>query len=320
MTVLPSTEATSRTTETGVRVIDYEGSPYRREFWENADRSYEDAVERLALRRLLPVRGQRLVDVGAGFGRLANEYAGYHQVVLFDYSRTMLRQAVERWGHDSRFVFVVGNVYQMPFRAESMDTVVMIRVMHHLEQGLQALRQIDTLLRPNGVSLLEYANKRNLKAVVRHALGQQTWSPHEQEPVEFVEMNFNFHPAWMQTQLAHTNLECEERYGVSHFRIPWLKRMVPGHWLAHFDSHWFRWGGHYPLAPSVFLRVVKQMAEPGLQTPSGAQDKFPAWLCCPYCEPGGLVQAETSLLRCEDCGRDYVRQQGIWDFKATVTG
>ncbi len=42
----------------------------------------------------------------AGFGRLADLYRGYEQVVLFDYSRTLLEEAAERWGDDERFVFV----------------------------------------------------------------------------------------------------------------------------------------------------------------------------------------------------------------------
>ncbi len=318
MTVLPDTEAATRSPAAVARVIDYEHSPYRTEFWETVDRSYEDAVERLALRRLLPVQGQRLVDLGAGFGRLANEYAGYRQVVLFDYSRTMLEQAVARWGHDPRFVFVAGNVYQMPFRPASMNTVVMIRVMHHLEQSLQALRQIDTILCPNGVSLLEYANKRNLKAVVRHALGRQSWSPHAREPVEFVEMNFNFHPAWMQAQLAHTNLVCETRYGVSHFRVPWLKRLVPGAWLAALDSCGFRWGGHYPLAPSVFLRTIKSGPASTSAPVAAAADPLPTWLRCPHCPVRTLVQPAASLLHCPGCSRQYARRHGIWDFRDTA--
>ncbi len=312
MTVLPPAA--------DVRVIDYEHSPYRTEFWENADRSYEDAVERLALRRLLPKQGQRLVDVGAGFGRLANEYAGYRQVVLFDYSHTMLQQAVERWGHDPRFVFVAGNIYQMPLRPASVDTLVMIRVMHHLEQSLLALRQIETVLRSDGVSLLEYANKRNLKALFRHAVKRQAWSPYAPEPVEFIDMNFNFHPSWMQTQLARAHLRCEERYGISHFRVPGLKRLVPGHRLARLESHGFRWGGRYPLAPSVFLRVVKQEVPPVRRMHAVEPDALSSWLRCPHCPDGPLVAAEAHQLRCRDCDRVYVRQQGIWDFRSVATG
>lgn len=55
-------------------IIDYENSTYRADFWEGRGRDYEDRVERIALRRLLRVRGRRLLEVGAGFGRLTNEY------------------------------------------------------------------------------------------------------------------------------------------------------------------------------------------------------------------------------------------------------
>ena len=64
------------------RICDYEGSQYRSEFWGIRDRQYEDAVERIAISKLLPARGVRLIEIGAGFGRLANLYAGYEQVVL----------------------------------------------------------------------------------------------------------------------------------------------------------------------------------------------------------------------------------------------
>ena len=47
-------------------IIDYEGSTYRSDFWEDANRDYEDRVERIALRRLLPGGGRRLLEVGAG--------------------------------------------------------------------------------------------------------------------------------------------------------------------------------------------------------------------------------------------------------------
>jgi hypothetical protein len=45
---------------------------YRDEFW--ASRDYEDRCDRLALRALLPASGGHLLDLGAGFGRLVDEY------------------------------------------------------------------------------------------------------------------------------------------------------------------------------------------------------------------------------------------------------
>ncbi|HSG15070.1 MAG TPA: class I SAM-dependent methyltransferase, partial [Anaerolineae bacterium] len=93
-------------------VCDYEGSDYRTRFWENQGREYEDQAERIALRRLMPPAGDTLIDIGAGFGRLSDEYSGYRRVVLFDYSRSLLREAQERLGDDPRFIFVAGDWYR----------------------------------------------------------------------------------------------------------------------------------------------------------------------------------------------------------------
>ena len=92
---------------------------------------YEDQVERAALRRLMPPRGRTLLDVGAGFGRLADEYRGYERVVLFDYSRSLLREAQQHLGGDPRYLYVAGNWYTMPFVAGLFDTLVQVRTLHH---------------------------------------------------------------------------------------------------------------------------------------------------------------------------------------------
>ncbi|MCA9907971.1 MAG: hypothetical protein KC519_04920, partial [Anaerolineae bacterium] len=76
-------------------ICDYEGSDYRVRFWDGKGRDYEDRVERVALRRLLPTQGRRLLEVGAGFGRLTQEYHAYEQVVLLDYSLSQLQYAQE---------------------------------------------------------------------------------------------------------------------------------------------------------------------------------------------------------------------------------
>ena len=79
-----------RDTQPAIPVCDYEGSHYATEFW-TRDRRYEDLAERLALNKLLPPRGGRLVEIGAGAGRLAELYAGYVEVVLMDGLRELLR-------------------------------------------------------------------------------------------------------------------------------------------------------------------------------------------------------------------------------------
>ena len=166
-------------------VCDYEGSDYRTRFWEGQGRSYEDQVERIALRRLMPATGSTLLEIGAGYGRLADEYRGYERVVLFDYSRSLLREAQGHLKNDPRFLFVAGNWYKMPFVAGLFETLVQIRTIHHAADVPALMAQLARIARPHGQYILEFANKKNLKAIFRYLLRRQNWSPFTPEPIEF---------------------------------------------------------------------------------------------------------------------------------------
>ena len=168
---------------------------------------------------------------------------------------TLLQEAVAQWGDDDRFVFVAGNIYQLSLAKASLDALVMVRVMHHLADVPLALKQIHRVLRPSSRAILEYANKRNVKSVARWLLGRQEWSPMDPMPIEFVKLNYDFHPTWMGQQLANAQLKVRQQLAVSHFRTPLLKRNISAATLAKVDSWLFRPGGHYPLAPSVFVQV-----------------------------------------------------------------
>jgi len=314
-------------------VIDYEGSPYRTAFWEGQGRDYEDAAERLALQQLVPPSGQRIAEIGAGFGRLADLYLGYEQIILFDYSRTLLQEAVVKWGHDPRFVFVAGNIYQLSLAKASLDTLVMVRVMHHLADVPLALKQIRRALRTgkngqnepsgHGVAVLEYANKRNVKSLARWLMGRQKWSPLEESPVEFVKLNYDFHPAWMEKQFTQAGLKVRQRLAVSHFRTALLKRNVPAATLAKVDSWLFGPGGYYPLAPSVFVQAtVANVGVPAVDRRQ-AQSKLADLtdlFSCPACsgERTFVLEHETQLV-CQTCSTKYSRRDGIWDFKEAYT-
>ena len=300
--------------DTTIPVIDYEGSGYQTDFWVGQGREYEDAAERRALAELVPPAGVRIAEIGAGFGRLGELYQGYEQVILFDYSRTLLAEAAERWGHDPRFVFVAGNVYSLPLASGILDTLVMVRVMHHLADVDAALTQLQRVLHNRSVAVLEYANKRNLKALMRWALRRQSWSPLDRAPVEFVDLNFDFHPAWMTARLAAAGLTPRKQYAVSHFRLPLLKDRVPARQLAAIDQRLFGVGGVYPLAPSVFVQVQPQTAgarRDVATTPDGVADL----LRCPNCGADGLMRVADDIVACSTCGCHYGRHGSVWDMK-----
>ncbi len=297
-----------------IPVMDYEGSDYRTAFWEGKGRDYEDKIERAALQRWLPPSGGRIAELGAGFGRLADLYLGYEQIILFDYSRTLLADAVKRWGDDPRFIFVAGNLYDLPLATGVLDTVVMARVMHHLADVPTALKEIQRSLHGASTAILEYANKRNLKAIGRWLLKKQDWSPFASEPVEFVRLNFDFHPQWMQSQFEEAGLVEIDRFGLSHFRLPLFKRLFTPANLVQTEKYFFGPAGHYPLSPSVLVkaRLRQDRRRTQLSTnPAHVESLFR----CPHCTTEGMMRTTPHEVRCQGCGEKYQKKDGIWDFK-----
>lgn len=287
-------------------VCDYEGSDYRTRFWENQGRDYEDRVERIALRRLMPARGTTLIEVGAGFGRLADEYRGYDKVVLLDYSRSLLREAQAHLGADPRFVYVAANWYKMPFVSGLFETIVQIRTLHHAADAPALFRELNRIARPGGQYILEFASKQHLKAILRYALRRQTWSPFEQEPVEFVPLNFDFHPAWIRRTLRAAGFHPGRTLTVSHFRLDPVKRLVPTGVLTALDSAAQFTGNWWQLTPSVFVHN----AHPADGATAAAEHFF----ACPECGMPLGAPVDGALL-CAGCGRRWRVTDGLYDFK-----
>ena len=295
-------------TEPRPRICDYEGSNYRTEFWEGRGRDYEDRVERIALRRLLRGGGRRLLEVGAGFGRLSDEFAAFDQVVLLDYSFSQLQYAQEHHGRSSHFMYVAADAYRLPFKPGVFDAATMIRVIHHMANVARVLDQVGRVLVEDGVFILEHANKRHLKALARYALHRQTWNPHSYEPVEFVELNFDFHPRYITDALGQAGFRVERRIPVSFFRVDALKRTVNTPILASADGLLQTTG--LLIAPSVFLRARKVEG----QGPS--QLNAASIFACPDCGGELLHQGDEMV-----CPRDlhrYAIRDGIYDFKSPV--
>lgn len=232
------------------RICDYGDSTYRQDFWEGRGRDYEDAVERQVLARLLPKSGKRLLEVGAGFGRISREYSMYEQVVLLDYSLEQLQYARQQLG-DERFLFVAADAYRMPFQPGVFDGATMIRVIHHFEDVPTVLSQISETICAGGKFILEFANKRNVKSMMRQLFGRNSWSPYTLDPVEFVDLNFNFHPDYMSAHVSALGFEILRAVPVSWFRLGFLKRHLPKGLLVGADAILQRSG--CKLSPSIFL-------------------------------------------------------------------
>ena len=287
-------------------ICSYEGSDYQTTFWDQGERRYEDQVEAIALRRLLPGSGRLLLELGAGAGRNTPRYQNFERVVLLDYSLTQLRQAQERLGASGRYLYVAADIYRLPFVPGLFDAATMIRTLHHMANAPLAIAQVRQALQPEAIFILEFASKQNLKAILRYLLRRQAWSPFSPEPVEFVRLNFDFHPKTVRAWLNQNQFKVEHQLTVSHFRIGALKRLLPLRLLVSMDAL-AQWSGDWwQLTPSVFVR-----SQALGDTPIAQAGTF---FCCPECRHFPLVE-QPEFLACPACNRHWAIQDGIYDFR-----
>ncbi len=282
---------------------DYEGSQYQHEFW-TPERAYEDLAERAALRRLLPPRGRRLVEIGAGAGRLFNLYQEYEEVYLLDYARSQLEQARARIGDRPGLYFVQGDIYALPFVDGFFDTLVTVRVVHHVADLAAALEEVARVSAPGAIYVMEFANKRNAKAILRWMVGRARAGerPFDLAPYEFVPLNFDYHPAHVRWALRGAGFEPVVELAVSHFRLPILKRLVPARWLAALDARLQGPTARWRLTPSMMVRA--RLVRRQRPAPAGAR-----WRC-PGCGAGAEEQEGKVL--CRGCSREYPVEGGIY--------
>jgi ubiquinone/menaquinone biosynthesis C-methylase UbiE len=291
-------------------VCDYEGSDYQSRFWDKGGREYEDRCESIALKRLLSKNGKLLLELGAGAGRNTLRYNGYERIVLLDYSRTQLKQAQEVLGVSDRFIYVAADIYRLPFIDGLFDAATMIRVLHHMADAPAALRQVRNVMRPGACFILEFANKRNLKSILRYALRLQSWNPFALESVEIAPLTFDFHPRSLRTLLRGLGFRIERTLTVSHFRIGLLKRTIPPNLLAGLDSLLQWTGALVQFSPSVFLRTRIIDNNVSSEAPKDLSHIFK----CPECGYSPLV-ITTGHILCPSSNHKWNIRDGIYDFR-----
>jgi ubiquinone/menaquinone biosynthesis C-methylase UbiE len=295
-------------------VCNYEGSDYQESFWDQGGREYEDLAEGIALKRTLPKKGKLMLELGAGAGRNTPRYSGFERIVLLDYSTTQLAQAQQRLGISDKYIYVAADIYRLPFVDRSFDAATLIRALHHMVDAPKALGEIKNVLQPGAVLILEFANKLNLKSILRFLIGRQSWNPFTLEPVEFAKLNFDFHPAAIRKWLQDLGFSIEKTLSVSHFRLGIIKRIVPATVLAALDGLLQPTGALFQLTPSVFIKAK----ESGNHEPVEMSKNMIELFKCPTCGSGNL-QDNKDHLACSNCNARWSVRDGIYDFRERMT-
>lgn len=246
-----------------------------------------------------------MLELGAGAGRNTLRYRGFERVALVDYSNTQLEQARARLGVGNRFVYVAANIYRLPFAPGLFDASTMIRTLHHMAKPQLALEQVRSVLVQGATFILEFANKQNLKAILRFWLRRQAWNPFSHDSIEFTALNFDFHPAAVRQWLQSSGFQINRQLTVSHYRMGFFKRWVPLWMLVRMDAAAQLTGNWWQLSPSVFVKAQatgqSEMAVSGV------------FFRCPAC--GDCLPERAADLVCPRCGQRWPYQDGIYDFR-----
>jgi hypothetical protein len=161
------------------------------------------------------------------------------------------------------------------------------------------------VLAENAQFLLEFANKRNLKSILRYFAGRQQWNPFSPQQVEFAALNFDFHPKSVRRLLRENHFSIERQLNVSQFRVSWLKRHVPLKALVALDSA-LQWTGAFAqYSPSVWT-LARASGAPAPSYQGG-------FFACPVC--GSTLPEVNSSQTCPQCAHHWSYADGIHEFR-----
>lgn len=283
----------------------YEGIDYK-EFWSGLQKQKQDELEQSLVRDLLPAKGRRIIDVGCGYGRLTDCYTQrFKQVVMVDGSISLLNEAMERTA--GKAIYIACDVTHLPFRANSFDSVLMIRVFHHIENSQALLNELHRLLCRQGIFIFSYCNKRNAKRVLGWLLGKYDDNPFSTDPAGIGTTLISHHPDAINQMLQKSGFSDFISYGVGVFDKIAGKLGSTGRWIPS-GKRLSRFLGKSNIAPWIINRSIAQHNS-NLVEARGFDDL----LQCPVCS--GELRGAFHSYRCLACRRVYPVINGIIDMR-----
>ncbi len=263
---MPKTSTKSKTAKTksskkAVKKADQYNDPshnYLR-YWDGRD--YENAAERVAIKRLL--RGKTFkhaADIGGGYGRLCiflKKYAD--KVTLAEPSQQQLDIAKDFLKDHPDIERKLTQADDLKFKDKSLDLITMIRVMHHLPDPSQEFSELARVLSDDGYLVLEVANYAHGRNRLKHLL-KGSKLPTEPVDIRTKESDIafvNHNPKTVIRQLAHAGLKVEKVLSVSNLRSPGLKKIVPKSVMLSIEKIMQPVLARTYFGPSVFFLIKK---------------------------------------------------------------
>ncbi len=305
------------------KIADYDTYDYDYSTYWNK-REYEHKSEILVLEKLLKHNsGRWFLDIGGSFGRLTKTYSKrYTNPVIVDYSlKTLQKNYASLKKETPSIELIAANAYFLPFKNNTFDGSLMVRVLHHIEKPKECVREIYRVLSHNGIYIQEYANKLHIKAVIR-AILTLDFSLFNKEPYQQPDKHhyegtkegskvlfFNYHPRWIATLLTDIGYNIKKKYGCSFLRLNILKKLLSTKFLLFWENifqYTLSWSN---ISPSIFIKSLVNKKTENTEEPND----FASILLCPRCK--GNLDIQNNRAICNNCKNEYLKKENIWDFR-----
>lgn len=239
-------------------------------YWKG--REYEHESEKIVLKDFLSKipKIKNVLEVGCGYGRLVNNYLfRAKKVTLTDPSARLLSQARKSITQSKKTIFIQSSLQNLPkkIKSNSQNLIVMIRVLHHIEDIEEAFKIISKILTPEGYLILEFANKKHGKATVKQLLkGNLTYSmdifPSDKRSKKSIKKGsiafLNYHPDVIEHKLKEYGFSVVAKRSVSNIRAGSFKNIFPLTFLLTIERYLQTLLAPINFGPSVFILARKK--------------------------------------------------------------
>jgi glycosyltransferase involved in cell wall biosynthesis/phospholipid N-methyltransferase len=189
-----------------------------------------------------PYIGDHVLEIGAGTGNLTRVFLPHRKsYIASDVDPEHMARLSSRFHHRHNLQVRrcdITNPSDFAELAGTMDTVVCLNVLEHVEDDLQALRNIHSALRPNGRAIILVPHGQEIFGTLDTALGHYRRYSHDalqkrmEEAGFYVEKILNFNrvsrPGWYVSGriLKHTRLGATSMTLFD--KLVWLWRRIDG--------------------------------------------------------------------------------------------
>jgi ubiquinone/menaquinone biosynthesis C-methylase UbiE len=235
-------------------------------------REYEHKAEVLAISAFLNKikKIDTILEIGSGFGRLTPIYAiRGKKIILSDPSARLLYIAKKEF-NQKKYSFIQSSLNNLPkkIRKRSIDLIILVRVLHHMDKIDDAIQIVSDLLKKGGYLILEFPNKIHLKATLLELIkGNMTVFldifPKDRRSTKSIRNKtlpfFNYHPEIINKILKDKNFEILEIKSVSNFRSSLFKRILPLELLLFLEKYFQIVFAKIYFGPSIFILAKKSL-------------------------------------------------------------